>query len=793
MAPFSKREIRRKLMSMTNSAPGRDRVEYRHLKLVDPDGSLLSLVFNRCLSEKKIPKAWKQSTIILIYKKGDSNDPSNFRPIALMSCLYKLFTSLLSSRVSQFAVEFDLMSPHQKSARPSEGCHEHTFTLQSIVADCKRNSKNCFFAWLDLRNAFGSISHDVIYTTLSHMGFSESFVDLIKDIYTDTTTTIKTSQSEETDTININAGVKQGCPISPVLFNLSSELLIRSVTSKCNDNKDIPFLLHDQPISILAYADDLVLISRSREGLQNILDVVSQAANALDLSFRPDKCCSLSVTCGKKEQSRVSNDIFLVQDREIPFLSKDESFRYLGVPIGLLYDANDMTDITDKLIKDLEKIRDSLLTPWQKLDSIRTFIQPCLTYALRACPVTRKSLVKYRQKLVDVLRSICNLPKRSTVCYFFADKSVGGLGLQDPYDERLLQKVVHTIKILSSKDPLIKNIAHGQLKSVVYRCFHRNPTDKEIDDFLSGSSEGELKNHQKANNGNTLWSQCRKATRSLKVNIKNAMSDPIVTASETTSANAKSVAAYLHRRCLEKHANKLKSLPDQGKVARCLQTSNFPSTNSWCYEGTGLRFCDWRFIHRARLNTLPTNDVKSRFSDGNSSECRNCHSQTDSETLPHIICHCGPNMPSITARHDKILQRLTNCIHRGTYTVDKVVPGAPGINRPDLVVTDGNKVTVVDVTCPFDNDVDALKSAAERKESKYHYLVDHFRNLNLEAKIFGFVVGSLGGWYPGNEKVLDELYVSKRYRTLFRKLCCADSIQGSRNIYVEHLTGVPQH
>jgi hypothetical protein len=76
---------------------------------------------------------------------------------------------------------------------------------------------------------------------------------------------------------------------------------------------------------------------------------------------------------------------------------------------------------------------------------------------------------------------------------------------------------------------------------------------------------------------------------------------------------------------------------------------------------------------------------------------------------------------------------------------------------------------------------------------KYNYLVDHPRPLNLQAKVFGFVVGPLGGWFPGNKKVLDEMYMNKCYRTLFRKLCCADAIKGSRNIYVEHLTGVPQH
>ncbi|CAB4020188.1 Hypothetical predicted protein [Paramuricea clavata] len=195
MEAMSNKKIKDKLKCMSNSAPGKDKVEYRHLKLVDPNCDILGLIFNKCLEEKKIPLSWKQSTTILIYKKGSSdNIPSNFRPIALMSCIYKLFTSILSSRISKFVIKEELISTEQKSAKPSEGCHEHSFTLKSAVADCKRNQKNCFFAWLDLRNAFGSISHDAIYTTLEHMGFSELLISLIRDIYTDSTTVICTKK-----------------------------------------------------------------------------------------------------------------------------------------------------------------------------------------------------------------------------------------------------------------------------------------------------------------------------------------------------------------------------------------------------------------------------------------------------------------------------------------------------------------------------------------------------------------------------------------------------------------------
>ena len=166
-----------------------------------------------------------------------------------------------------------------------------------------------------------------------------------------------------------------------------------------------------------------------------------------------------------------------------------------------------MDVITDKLIDHLDKIRDSLLAPWQKLDAIGTFIQPCMTYAFRSCPVTSASLTTYRSKLLSVLRSICHLPKRATTNYFFASKSTGGLGLQDPFDERYVQSIVQAIKMLKSTDPLIHSLTHGQLTSIVQHCVDRDPTSEEIDDFLSGSMEGALANHSRSSNSATLWSR----------------------------------------------------------------------------------------------------------------------------------------------------------------------------------------------------------------------------------------------------------------------------------------------
>ena len=214
------------------------------------------------------------------------------------------------------------------------------------------------------------------------MGFPTPLIRLIRDIYTDATTSICTSKDDYTEPITIGAGIKQGCPMSAILFNLTSELILRSVLSTANEDPSC----HGQKISVLAYADDIVLTSRTSQGLQSFLNAATAAANILSLSFRQDKCATLSLTCGSTAQSRVADTVFNIQDIPNPILQHNDSYLYLGIPIGLLYNSSDMTD---KLINHLDKIRDSLLAPWQKLDAIRTFIQPCLTYAFQSCPVTQ--------------------------------------------------------------------------------------------------------------------------------------------------------------------------------------------------------------------------------------------------------------------------------------------------------------------------------------------------------------------------------------------------------------------
>ena len=320
------------------------------------------------------------------------------------------------------------------------------------------------------------------------------------------------------------------------------------------------------------------------------------------------------------------------------------------------------------------------------------------------------------------------------------------------------------------------------LYCIVLYCIVLYPTPALKSKYLSILPDDRLINLRY--NIQSLWTRVRKSTRNLGVEIKfNDNGLPILCTETTGFVLAKAASRFLHFHVQDRFASTLLSFPDQGKVGRALTTDTFANGSTWQYNGLNIRFRDWRFIHRARLNCLPVNSVKSRWSNS-CSKCRHCDSD---ETLPHVLCHCLPNMPSILRRHNSIVDRIVNAVQRGTITTDQQVRAANSRLRPDIIVEEDNKVVIIDVCCPFDNDAEALRDAEQRKLNKYEGLKQFFIGQGKQCEVFGFVIGALGSWHPANEKVLRELGMSKRYRSLFRKLCCSDAIQGSTNIYREHL------
>ncbi|GFU25986.1 transposon TX1 uncharacterized 149 kDa protein, partial [Nephila pilipes] len=208
------------LQGCENSAPGPDLITYKHWREIDPRGIILSKIFNICIKIKKIPPSWKQSSCVLIPKKGDLSITENWRPISLSSTIYKLFTKCLTRTLQEWCETHGVISNCQKGFTPFDGVVEHNFVIGQHMELARRSHSDIFLIWLDISNAFGSIPHEVLFRALSNHGIDSDFVDIIRDIYNNTFTQILSNEGP-TETIPLLCGVKQGCPLSGLLFNLS--------------------------------------------------------------------------------------------------------------------------------------------------------------------------------------------------------------------------------------------------------------------------------------------------------------------------------------------------------------------------------------------------------------------------------------------------------------------------------------------------------------------------------------------------------------------------------------------
>lgn len=240
---FTASEVKTKLQKCSNSAPGRDRLTYSHLKGIDPDCRAMTHIFNICLKAKKIPAAWKISMTIFIPKEGDPKAAENWRPISLSCTLYKLFTRLIANRLSRWLENNSLFCHQQKGFRPFDGMLENNFLLQHRIREAKKNKKELYILLVDIKNAFGSIPHPIMLASLRAIGVEEDLIALIA-IYSQLQTYLLTANGLS-ELVDIICGVKQGCALSAILFLLAIDPVIKYIQRSrigCH---------------VLSYADDM--------------------------------------------------------------------------------------------------------------------------------------------------------------------------------------------------------------------------------------------------------------------------------------------------------------------------------------------------------------------------------------------------------------------------------------------------------------------------------------------------------------------------------------------------------
>ncbi|XP_052132567.1 uncharacterized protein LOC127752068 [Frankliniella occidentalis] len=675
---------------------------------------------------------------------------------------------------------------------PSEGCLEHNFVLQQCIDEVKVSSRHLAVAWLDLRNAFGSVPHSVIFSILKQHGVPPALISIIEDLYKDCSTTLSTAAGE-TRSVPMLSGVKQGDPLSPIVFNLAIELLIRAVLA-CSEAH---FVIFGKPVGCLAYADDLVLLAKNPTCLQQLLEVIGNVAKWMGLHFNGSKCATLVMHKRKAVHFAAS-----IQGQQIPSLREEDAYQHLGVPTGCSVDQTPQ-DTLESMLQDLHKIERSVLADWQKIDAIRTFVVPQVEFCLLTARVKKAPLSKLDAEIKRVVKGAFHLPRRASPEVVFLPSWQGGANILPLSDLADIGAVTKAFKVLTCPDSLVRDVAESSAMRTVTRFLGREAYPVDLAAYLSGCTDD---GHSKSSA--TVWTAARSASRRLAAKIPglcwewsptlSRMSIVVPLPGRSPDRNVVDFMSRseLHstlRRGVQHHYHlQLAAKPDQGKVHDV--AAREPTSNHFLAAGRFTRFCDWRFVHRARLGVLP---LKACIRvPGADKVCRKCRAHP--ETTAHVLCHCAVHSRAWNNRHRSVLKHTIENMSascRDKLSVEKAVVGFPGRLLPDIVIRDEiqKKAVIVDVCCPFENRYIAFEEARQRKKDKYAPIADYLRGLGFTVICDALVVGSLGCWDPANDKVLSHLGIDLQKRTVFKRKVVSDVIRWSRDIYTEHVSNHRQY
>ncbi|CAF4930089.1 unnamed protein product [Pieris macdunnoughi] len=272
---------------------------------------------------EQIPRQWQTSHIILIYKKGSKEDLSNYRPISLMSNIYKVFSKILLDRLSTTLDESQPME--QAGFRKNFATIDHIHTVKQIIEKYSEYNKTVYMAFIDYTKAFDSIKHEVIWESLENQGVSGAYINIIKQIYANCNARIQMETLGKT--FKIERGVRQGDPLSPKLFSAVLENIFRKL-----EWNEFGLNIDGRKLHHLRFADDIVLFEENPHKLGEMIQDLNKESEKVGLKMNTSKTKLLS--------NSVPYEIKL-NNQPLEYV---EEYIYLGQIISL-------TDITTKEIK----------------------------------------------------------------------------------------------------------------------------------------------------------------------------------------------------------------------------------------------------------------------------------------------------------------------------------------------------------------------------------------------------------------------------------------------------------
>ena len=328
---FTEDEIKKSISKLKNGkAGGADEILNEHIKsTIDLMMPVYVKLFNKVVSTGEVPEDWLVGLIVPIFKqKGSKTDCNSYRGITLLSCLGKLFTSVLNERLYTFCEKNDILNEIQAGFRKGYSTMDHIFVLKHIIDLFISRKHKLYCCFVDYTKAFDTIWREALWHKLLSVGIEGKFLNVIKSMYSQVKSCVLLN-GQKSDFFITNKGVRQGENLSPLLFALFvndiEEYMLANGCSYVNiDNEALDNYIK---LLVLMYADDTILIADSKENLQKAITCMETYCDKWKLIVNENKTKVMIFSKIKMTK----NNRFMYKGIE---LVQVDTFRYLGLIIN---------------------------------------------------------------------------------------------------------------------------------------------------------------------------------------------------------------------------------------------------------------------------------------------------------------------------------------------------------------------------------------------------------------------------------------------------------------------------
>jgi len=191
----------------------------------------------------------------------------NYRPLSINSIPAKVFAKIIINRIKN---TLELEQPKEQAGfRSNYSTIDHLFVINQLIEKCSEHNRKVYLAFIDYTKAFDSVKHNSMMEALKKQGVQKIYIQIINEMYSKTKARVKTDRIGET--FSVKKGVKQGDPLSAIIFNCVLEDVFRELDW---DKKGIN--INGEYLSNLRYADDVVLVASTKKELNEMMQDLNE-------------------------------------------------------------------------------------------------------------------------------------------------------------------------------------------------------------------------------------------------------------------------------------------------------------------------------------------------------------------------------------------------------------------------------------------------------------------------------------------------------------------------------------